>query len=182
MLAKQTGRFGGWGSCPLPSANKGENMPPKYLYRKDDGDRYTRGIDDLYSADDSMMAVPHTWTYEYLMSLGAFTADIPDPVETPIVIDSLVSHVFAISDSIDNNRIPMTILPFAMEELGELATEIAIDFGTSAKPVGKDGVIGEGVDAIICILDIIRKYKPDVTEEDLMAIAVRKCTKWKSKN
>ena len=94
---------------------------------------------------------------------------------------TLVTNIFNVSDSIQNSRAPITVLPFVMEEVGELALEVAIDFGISAKPVGDDGIIGEGIDSIICILDLIKLHNPDITEEDLMKVAHRKCMKWQAK-
>lgn len=95
---------------------------------------------------------------------------------------SLVNTVFKVSTSIQNGRVPMTVLPFVMEEVGELSTEIAIDFGISMKAQGDDGIVGEAIDSIICLLDVIKLYKPDITEEELVKIATRKCMKWKAKH
>ena len=151
----------------------------QYLYRVDDNERYTRGIDGLYTQDRSMMAVPWKYTYARLMDTGAFSSL---PIEKRKVdMTSLVTTVFATSEDIKNGRVPMTVLPFVMEEVGELALEVAIDFGISAKPEGDDGVIGEAIDSIICLLDLIKLHKPDITEYELVEVANRKCSKWRAK-
>lgn len=71
-----------------------------------------------------------------------------------------------------------SILASAMSELGELAQEIAIENKQSYKQPGKDGIVGEAIDTLCCLLDLIHKYDPDLTEEDLIEIAERKCSKW----
>lgn len=65
------------------------------------------------------------------------------------------------------------------EEVGELATEIAILHGDSTKEPGEDGVVGEAIDVIACCLDIIHRVDPNLTEEDIKGIMLRKCDKWK---
>jgi hypothetical protein len=42
-------------------------------------------------------------------------------------------------------------------------------------------VVGEAVDVIICMLDMIRKKAPHLTEADLVRIARPKLEKWKRK-
>jgi hypothetical protein len=65
-----------------------------------------------------------------------------------------------------------------MEEVGELAEALVIDQGLSHKPQGPDGVVGEAVDAIICLVDIICNTKPSITEAELEVIAACKLAKW----
>lgn len=92
---------------------------------------------------------------------------------------SLISKTFEASDEIQDSRTRFRILAHCIEELGEMSEELVIDKGLSYKSPGKDGVIGEGVDLILCVLDLIHKTDPTVTEEDLEAIAVKKIAKWK---
>ena len=65
-----------------------------------------------------------------------------------------------------------------MSEVGELAEEVNIQTGHCGKLPGKDGIIGEAVDVIICALDMIRVNYPEATEDDIRAIAQNKCDKW----
>lgn len=59
-----------------------------------------------------------------------------------------------------NPRHPLDVFSQLIEETGELATEINIQTGfRSDKQPGKDGVIGEACDGIICQLDIIYLFK-----------------------
>jgi hypothetical protein len=66
----------------------------------------------------------------------------------------------------------------ATSEFGELADEVRIDQGHSYKEAGVDGVVGEAIDTILCLLDLIHKYDPSITEGDLDLIAFVKCEKW----
>ena len=66
-----------------------------------------------------------------------------------------------------------------MEEVGELAQETIIHDGLSYKSQGSDGIVGEAVDAIISIVDLIMRTHPEVTEERLERIAEEKMNKWK---
>ena len=67
------------------------------------------------------------------------------------------------------------------EECGELATEIQISMGLKDKEPGPDGVVGESVDAILCLLDIIVVHQPDITSDELFVIMCKKMDKWERK-
>ena len=43
---------------------------PKYLYRKDDGERFTKQINDKYTMDNSMMHKKYEYSYETLIKNG----------------------------------------------------------------------------------------------------------------
>lgn len=68
-----------------------------------------------------------------------------------------------------------------MEEVGELSTEVNIKEGYSEKPKGKDGIIGEAVDVILCAVDLIYINNPEVTEEEVRSIVTKKLAKWRGK-
>lgn len=94
---------------------------------------------------------------------------------------TFIEQVFKISDSVKNDRTVLGVLGHTMSELGELAEEVTIDQGQSYKDPGDDGVIGEAIDTIICILDLIRITYPNITEQDLQQIAEIKLQKWVDK-
>ncbi len=94
---------------------------------------------------------------------------------------SLVSIVREFSrqaDSYHGDRTPHTILGSAMSELGETAIEINIEAGHSYKQPGDDGVVGEALDTILCLLDLIYRQNPNFTEEELVSLAMTKGSKW----
>ncbi len=97
---------------------------------------------------------------------------------------TLVSVVKQTSIKIDNlntHRSLSSIMMSATEEFGELATEVNIASGTSYKSAGDDGVVGEALDSIACLLDLIHQYNPYLTEEELCARLEVKMEKWHNK-
>jgi len=94
---------------------------------------------------------------------------------------TLITETFKYSDQIQNNRNPFYVLSKITEELGELSVEVQIAEGVSYKQAGKDGVVGEGIDLITCVLDLIHIIYPELTEEDLVKVAIPKLEKWKEK-
>lgn len=81
-------------------------------------------------------------------------------------------------DIYDPKRTRYSVLAHVQSEVGELAEEVTIAEGHSYKKAGPDGIVGEGVDAILAILDLIYKHDPTITEEQLVAIAEAKGGKW----
>jgi NTP pyrophosphatase (non-canonical NTP hydrolase) len=78
-------------------------------------------------------------------------------------------------------RTKYSVLSSTMAELGELAEEVMIERGNSYKGAGVDGIIGEAVDTIVCLLDLIHLANPDMTEQELDEIALKKLNKWVTK-
>lgn len=72
----------------------------------------------------------------------------------------------------------VNILSSLTEEVGELATEIRIGAGLKDKPVGKDGVVGEAIDVILCALDIIHSELGSLDQQEIARRAMPKLTKW----
>jgi NTP pyrophosphatase (non-canonical NTP hydrolase) len=91
----------------------------------------------------------------------------------------LFSHILTGCKAQQKPRTGFNIFAYLTEEFGEVATEINIEQGYSTKPPGKDGIIGECVDVMVCVIDLIRHYYPDVTEQELVDIATNKLAKWK---
>lgn len=91
---------------------------------------------------------------------------------------SMWQVVVDFSDRIKDNRVESDILTHTMTEMGELAQEVQIFQGKSYKRPGKDGIVGEAVDLIICGMDMIRRHAPTVTEKELIDITWNKCFKW----
>ena len=95
---------------------------------------------------------------------------------------TLVSEITKASFAVRDHRTAQDILTHAMTELGELALEIQIDEGKSYKQAGEDGIVGEALDVIICMVDIIhRQMYPFFEEKDLIDMARPKLQKWMDK-
>jgi len=92
----------------------------------------------------------------------------------------MIRTVFETSKEIREGSDLFDKLAYLNEEIGELSTEVLIVEGMSSKEPGEDGIIGEAVDSILCLLDIIYYENPDITDEELKEIMVKKCYKWKA--
>jgi hypothetical protein len=66
------------------------------------------------------------------------------------------------------NRTVQSIFNHAQSEMGEIALEINIADGQSYKAPGSDGIVGESLDAIAAILDLIYKVNPDFPKEEYL--------------
>lgn len=75
-------------------------------------------------------------------------------------------------DAVQNDRDLHEIFYHAEEEMFELKQEI--DNGDT----GEDGIVGEAVDVILCMVDIINRHKPNISNLEIMHIVVQKCEKW----
>lgn len=60
-----------------------------------------------------------------------------------------------ICQKIKNNRTHYSVFSKIVEEVGELAVEVAIVKGDSYKTAGSDGVVGEAIDVIASCIDLI---------------------------
>lgn len=96
----------------------------------------------------------------------------------------MIRETFEISVAVPR-RTKYEVLASLVEEVGELATEVAIEQGYSKKEQGKDGIIGEAVDVITCALDLIWISSPNVTdkelEDEIMRLVKKKLQKWRVK-
>lgn len=90
---------------------------------------------------------------------------------------NIVEKVFETSQQVEPRTL-YEVLAYLMQEAGELATEISIGEGFLNRPQGKDGIIGEAVDVILCALDIA--WLNGATPEDIQSIVVKKLEKWKN--
>lgn len=43
---------------------------------------------------------------------------------------------------------------------------------------GEDGVVGEAVDVMLCMIDIIYTYDPHITEDQILSVVEEKLDKW----
>lgn len=80
-------------------------------------------------------------------------------------IFSVVWDSAKLADKYHNTRTMNTILNHAMSELGETAEEINIIKGGNSQP-GPDGVIGEALDTIAALLDLMYVVNPNLTEKE----------------
>lgn len=85
--------------------------------------------------------------------------------------------VLQICRDIKTKRNTSGVLLKLMEEVGELSTEANIKYHGAYKEPGEDGIIGECVDAMICLYDILNLE--GATEEQIRSLLIKKTNKWK---
>ncbi len=73
------------------------------------------------------------------------------------------------ADLYHKSRTMNTILNHAMSEMGETAIELNIINGVNSQP-GPDGVIGEALDTIAALIDLIYVVNPNLTEKQMVQI------------
>jgi len=93
----------------------------------------------------------------------------------------IVKSASTLADATHGHRTIHDVLAHTVSELGETAEEVNIASGISYKKPGVDGVVGEAVDVMLCLLDLIHKYDPTITKEQINALAEAKCQKWLKK-
>jgi hypothetical protein len=84
-------------------------------------------------------------------------------------IFSVVWDAAKLADKYHSSRTTSTILNHAMSELGETAIEINIVKGENSQP-GPDGIIGEALDTIAALLDLIYVVNPNIKEYEVVKI------------
>lgn len=96
---------------------------------------------------------------------------------------TLFSSVMQASKDADQygNRNKYAVFASAVSEIGELGEELTIESGHSYKEPGPDGVLGEAVDTIVALLDLIYVHNPEITEYQLIEMAQLKTAKWHRK-
>lgn len=79
-----------------------------------------------------------------------------------------------------NSRTIRSAFDHAMGEMFEL--DEALIISENGGDSDEDGVVGEATDVILCMLDIISQYSPELNMEQLEEIYFkRKMQKWKDK-
>lgn len=120
--------------------------------------------------------------YGELDECGYFEFQLPYPSEQWMPKNqhqmSLYQSIVAVSDRIHNRRSEQDVFNKLIEEVGELAIEIAVHNKRTYKKGGPDGIVGEAIDAINCLVDLIHLHRPDFTESDFAKIAYEKQLKW----
>ena len=78
---------------------------------------------------------------------------------------------------VKNDRTLDTTFKHASSEMNELAIEIKRH--NEGEEPGDDGIIGEAVDVIACMIDLIHMVNPNIESHQVAAVMVKKLDKWK---
>lgn len=92
---------------------------------------------------------------------------------------SVFEVIRSYSLALDDDRTAKKITAHLRSEVDEIEEEIAKE--EAGEPAGEDGIIGEAIDVILCAVDLIVRTRPDMTEAEVEAYALKKCKKWMSK-
>ncbi|WYN05132.1 hypothetical protein ISREJYDI_CDS0171 [Pseudomonas phage UNO-G1W1] len=94
----------------------------------------------------------------------------------------LIQRVVRTSKNVgSDNR--MNTFGSLVEEVGELSTELAISNGTKQREPSPDGVVGEAIDVLVCIIDLLYQELGDkITEQAFLERVQTKLDKWENKN
>lgn len=90
----------------------------------------------------------------------------------------MIDETLEVCKRIKNDRTVYDVLASINSELGELAEEIRIKYGSSYKKPGVDGIFGEGIDVILCVIDILYVDNPNISKDDIISKVTEKLTKW----
>lgn len=82
-------------------------------------------------------------------------------------------------EEVKNDRTIQSAFNHAGSEMAELQSEIL--YARDGLAPGDDGIVGEAIDVIACMIDIIYQNDPNVCMDDLNSLMAKKCRKWKDK-
>lgn len=94
-------------------------------------------------------------------------------------MDTVEDIVRSYSNRVKDGRTLRDVFRHMNTEIKELDDELLLD--ACGQPPGEDGIVGEALDAISCLYDIIYLHRPDITKAELAAIMTRKMEKWVQK-
>ena len=92
-----------------------------------------------------------------------------------------INTVLNVSKRINNGRTVNDVMNSIMEEVGELAREVRCEYGPSYKKAGRDGILGESVDVLASVIDLMYIHDPDISHRDIINVLNRKMSKWEEK-
>lgn len=87
-----------------------------------------------------------------------------------------IQYVLDTAKRVQNNRTMPDIFRAMNGEMSELADEVQLVLD-GGEP-GPDGILGEAVDVMSCLLDLIYKSNPNITQADIEAVMKLKAAKW----
>lgn len=89
----------------------------------------------------------------------------------------MINEILNYCKAVKNNRDHDSVFLHSLSEMTELDEELELK--ANGESPGPDGIIGESIDVILCMVDLIYQEDPDITEEQIREIALKKCKKWK---
>jgi hypothetical protein len=107
----------------------------------------------------------------------------PVPVEPQAAKEiptDLITMVKNVSVRVGTRNVD-AIFKSLVEEVGELSTELSIEAGTKKRQPSPDGVVGEAIDVLVVILDLLHlKLGNDITGQAFLDRVQSKLNKWEA--
>lgn len=111
----------------------------------------------------------------------AYKVDLLEAPTVPEAHTGLIEMVKATSERV-GTRNRNAILHSLVEELGELHTEVAIENGTKKREASPDGVVGEAIDVLVVILDLLHlELGEQITSQAFLDRVQSKLNKWEGR-
>lgn len=105
----------------------------------------------------------------------------PEPKEDDLSHLSILQLIGNVSERV-GTRNTDAILKSLMEEVGELATELAIEDGTKKREASPDGVEGEAIDVLVVIVDLLHlRFGKKLYSQEFRDRVQAKLNKWEGK-
>lgn len=106
------------------------------------------------------------------------------PKETQVRVEiskDLITMVKEVSVRVGTRNVD-AIFKSLVEEVGELSTELSIEAGTKKREASPDGVVGEAIDVLVVILDLLHlKLGNEISGQAFLDRVQSKLNKWEGK-
>ena len=89
-----------------------------------------------------------------------------------------IEKIIAVCQKIENGRTITAVMKALEEEVSELRVEV--DKALAGEPAGEDGIIGESIDCLLCIIDLLYQKNPSVSREHISYLVSQKLDKWET--
>lgn len=127
---------------------------------------------------DKANGIGSKWAQPFTYKVSLVKSEAP---AVPEARKGLIEMVKATSERV-GTRNRGAIFKSLVEEVGELATELAIEDGTKKRDPSPDGVTGEAIDVLVVILDLLHlQLGEQITSQAFLDRVQSKLNKWEGK-
>lgn len=89
-----------------------------------------------------------------------------------------VDKILEVCQRINNGRTIPTVFTALEDEVRELREEVVRHL--AGQEPGPDGIVGEAIDCILCLVDLIYQKNPSISKGYILSIVTDKLTKWET--
>ena len=87
-----------------------------------------------------------------------------------------ICKTIAVCKKIENGRTISSVMKALEEEVSELRVEV--DKALAGEEQGEDGIVGEAIDCLLCVIDILYQRNPSLSIEHISYLTGLKLAKW----